>query len=519
MIAIRSVTQLGDWIAAGSYRLKYSCAVLSGAVVGLALPPFDLWFLGLIGLALSLQLLRVSRSGREAALIGWGFGTGYFAVTLHWIVEPFIVDADRYLWMAPFALVFITTGLALFWGAAFWAAFRLSHGAKPLIVALAWAICLCSAELVRSYILTGFPWALVSQIWVETDMIQWISILGPHGLTLATLLAVGLASSAFSTIGWLNRFTLLIPICILTGGFYWLSPVLQPQPTGAVIRLVQPNAPQHEKWNPDLIPMFFQRQIDFTAAATATGKRPDLIVWPETAVSNLLENAGPAFDIISDAAEGSPVVMGILRRNAQQYYNSLVLLDVNGEQAGLYDKHHLVPFGEYIPFGSVLGKFGLRGLAAQDGGGYSAGPGPELMDLGVLGRALPLICYEAIFPQDVNGASERPDFLLQITNDAWFGSFSGPYQHLAQARMRAIEQGLPMIRAANTGVSAMIDARGQIVAQLGLGVAGFVDADLPATLPPTLYATSGDVPIFLLLVLSLVALISIKPSATSLKYN
>jgi apolipoprotein N-acyltransferase len=519
MIANWSVTRLGDWLADGSPRLKYAYAVLSGAVAGLALPPFDLWFLAVLGLAVSLQLLRVSCSGRQAALVGWGFGSGYFAVGLHWIVEPFIVDADRYLWMAPFALVFITTGMALFWGAAFWAAFRLSQGAKPLVSALAWAVCLGTAEVLRSYILTGFPWALISQIWVQTDMIQWIRLLGPHGLTLATLLMVGSASSAFTVSGWLNRTALLLPISLLVGGLYWISPDPQSQPIGPVIRLVQPNAPQHEKWNRDLIPMFFQRQIDFTAAATSTGRRPDLIVWPETAVSNLLENAGPAFDVIKDAANGTPVVLGIQRRNAQQFYNSMVLLDAQGELAGLYDKHHLVPFGEYIPFGSVLGKFGLHGFAAKEGGGYSAGPGPELLDLGALGRALPLICYEAVFSQNVSGAPERPDFLLQITNDAWFGGFSGPYQHLAQARMRAIEQGLPMIRVANTGISAMIDARGQIVAQLGLGEAGFIDATLPVKLPPTVYAKSGDVPIILLIALSLIALIAGKLPLSSLKNN
>ena len=157
-----------------------------------------------------------------------------------------------------------------------------------------------------------------------------------------------------------------------------------------------------------------------------------------------------------------------------------MVLDGGGTVPRIYDKHHLVPFGEYIPFGSVLGNFGLRGLAAEDGDGFSAGPGPALLDLGKAGRALALICYEAIFPQDVNRAPTRPDFLLQTTNDAWFGTFSGPYQHLAQARMRAIEQGLPMVRAANTGVSAIIDARGKVTRHLALDTAGFIDAPLPA---------------------------------------
>ena len=157
-----------------------------------------------------------------------------------------------------------------------------------------------------------------------------------------------------------------------------------------------------------------------------------------------------------------------------------------------------MPFGEYIPFGDVAARFGLHGFAAQAGQGFSSGPGPELIDLGPLGTALPLICYEAVFPQHARNGT-RPDMLIQITNDAWFGERSGPYQHLAQARMRAIEQGLPMIRAANTGISAIIDPYGRMVASIGLGEAGYADAALPAPLSPTLYASTGDWPAAVLL--------------------
>ena len=174
----------------------------------------------------------------------------------------------------------------------------------------------------------------------------------------------------------------------------------------------------------------------------------------------------------------------------------------------LYDKHHLVPFGEYMPFGDFFGRFGIDGLAANEGFGYSAGPGPVVLDMGRLGTALPLICYEGVFPQDVGGYETRPDFLLLITNDAWFGQIAGPYQHLAQARLRSAEQGLPMVRVANTGVSAMIDAAGQITAQIPLNEAGWRDAPLPPPLAPTVYARTGDAPMIafgaLLLLLSFI---------------
>jgi apolipoprotein N-acyltransferase len=177
----------------------------------------------------------------------------------------------------------------------------------------------------------------------------------------------------------------------------------------------------------------------------------------------------------------------------------MIYLDEKGQQRGLYDKHHLAPFGEYVPLGDLMARLGVFGLATTTGNGFSAGPGPALLDVGKLGRAVPLICYEAVFPQDVNGAPDRADFLLQITNDAWFGTRSGPYQHLAQAQMRAIEQGLPMMRSANTGVSAMIDPQGRITESLPLGQAGYVDAVLPEQQARTIYSWIGDSPVLIAL--------------------
>ena len=195
------------------------------------------------------------------------------------------------------------------------------------------------------------------------------------------------------------------------------------------------------------------------------------------------------------------MAIGIQREQNGRYYNSLVTLGEGGGIGQVYDKHHLVPFGEYMPAAAVFRRWNIFGLAARAEGGYAPGAGPRMLDFGPLGLALPLICYEAVFPQNVYRAPVRPQMLLQITNDAWFGQWSGPYQHLAQARVRAIEQGLPLLRSANTGVSAVIDGAGRIIASLPMGEAGFVDAPLPAPLRHTVYARTGDLPVLILLFL------------------
>ena len=261
------------------------------------------------------------------------------------------------------------------------------------------------------------------------------------------------------------------------------------------MRLVQPNAPQDQKWQRDMIPVFFNRLLSFTEV----GPRPDLIIWPETAMPMLLNNAEEALSVVSQSAGPVPMIVGIQREDNGRYYNSLILQDARGQTSAVYDKHHLVPFGEYMPFPDLFARINVGGLAQRAASGYSAGPGPRLLDLGPLGKALPLICYEAVFPQHAKTGGSRPDMLIQITNDAWFGTWSGPYQHLAQARMRAIEQGLPMLRSANTGVSAVIDAKGRIVDSIDLGQAGYIDVPLPAALNDTIYSRSGDVPLLVLL--------------------
>jgi apolipoprotein N-acyltransferase len=467
-----------------------------GALAGLGQAPFDLWPVTMLALGAAMVLLARTDHWRLAAWQGWAFGTGYFALSLVWIVQPFLVDPLSHGWMAPFAIVFMAGGLALFWALGFAVAQIVGRG--PL--ALAGALTL--AEIIRSYIFTGFPWALSGHVLTDTPLAQMAIWGGAHGLGLLVMLG------AMAVAGlWHRQFVqVLLGVGLLAGAWVWGSARLEvtAQATdGAVLRLIQPNAPQHQKWDPAYTPIFFQRQMEFTAAPSE--KRPDLIVWPETALPLALEDADFVFQRIAEVAK-TPVLLGIQRFDGPRMLNSAVLLGPDGSPAQIYDKHHLVPFGEYLPFGELLSDYGLRGFAARDGNGFAPGPGPRLMDLGAqIGQALPLICYEAVFPNDINAAPSRPALLLQITNDAWFGTFSGPYQHLAQARLRAIEQGLPLARAANTGVSAMIDPLGRITAQIPLGQAGFVDAVLPKPGRVTLYHQIGDWGVLVLAWLLLVA--------------
>lgn len=467
----------------------YILAALTGAGAAFGQQPYDIPALMVLGMAGAVWLAQHRSTPRQAGLVGWAFGFGYFVHALQWLVSPFMVDVARHGWMAPFALVFMSAGLALFWGAAFWGARRLSSGASWVLIP-----CWAAAELARAYVFTGFPWASPAQATVGVMAGQTLGLIGPHGVNAVMIAVAVMAVSVLAPAqSWSWRALRGAPV--LAGLIAAVVPVMRGEAplTGQTVRLIQPNAPQKDKWDAEKIPVFFQRQLQFTAAPPESAA-PDLVIWSETAIPWSLEYAGSALTEIARAGGKTPVTLGVQRSDGLRYFNSMITLDQNGAVTQTYDKHHLVPFGEYIPLGDILGELGWHGLAARQGYGYSSGRGAQLLDFGALGRALPLICYEAVFAHDVNAAPERPDFLVQITNDAWFGRGAGPRQHLAQARMRAAEQGLPLARAANTGISAMIDPYGRIIAALPLNVAGFVDAPLPAPLNATLYSRTGDLP-------------------------
>ena len=457
--------------------LRFGLAIVAGLALALGQAPYNFPYLAILALPALLWLLQKTCCWKGGFMVGWGAGLGYFGLTLSWIVEPFLVDAERYGWMAPFALALMAAGIALFWGLGFALAQRWPNA---LVLAGFWTL----AELLRTYVFTGFPWALMAYNWVDTPIIQAASAVGVHGLGFLIVLAGGLLLSKRTTV------LAVLMVASLTGyGFSRLqTPVEQ---TGLTVRLIQPNAIQAQKWDPEFIPLFYQRQLTLSASIGT----PDIVIWPEAAIAYLPDEQPIIRTQITTAAQ-APVILGARRRDEGGVYNSLFLLNNNSSIEDVYDKYHLVPFGEYMPLQGLARKWGLKGLAEQMGASNTFGSGPKILEAEGVPPFLPLICYEAIFPQGVSGP--RPEWLVQITNDAWFGARSGPYQHLAQNRVRAIEQGLPLARAANTGISAMVDPLGRITASLPLGVDGYVDAPLAKPLPPTLLARWGQWPVILL---------------------
>lgn len=465
--------------------------VAAGVVLASGQQPIALPFLALAGLVFGLALLIRARSPREAAFRAWLFGTAYFMAALHWLVEPFLVDVARHGWMAPFALVFMAGGLSLFWAASAWGAARLGRGKVAWQRALLFVVALSLAEFGRARLFTGFPWSMIGSLWVDTPIAGLAAWIGPHGLTLLTLLAVVPAAV------WALRGAIATLAII---AFCWIgSPLIAtrigPVQDGApVLRLVQTNAPQNLKWRADMVPLFWKRNLDFTSAPVDPEHPVDFVIWPEVSLPFLLDDRPDLAARAAEAAGNATLIAGAQRRVGRELRNALAVFGPDGQTMAIYDKYHLVPFGEYFPGGRLAEALGLEGLATDVLGGFSPGPGPQVIDLSVQGggKVLPLICYEAIFPRHARIAGQRPDWILQLTNDAWFGNFAGPQQHLAQAQMRAIEQGLPVVRVANTGVTALIGADGKILADIPLNTSGFLDAALPPKGEATVYSRTGD---------------------------
>lgn len=469
-------------------------ALLLGALAAAGQAPLGAWYLALPAFAGIVAQVATARDARHAAARAWAAGLGHFALALSWIVQPFLVEPETYGWMAPFALIGLAGGLALFWAVAGALAGWLAGWGRR---AFAFALALTGAEALRGVVLTGFPWALPGHIWIDTPVAQAAALIGANGLTLLTLYS----AAALVALPGLSRVLPVLVLAAVWGGGAARLAAPEPAAPGLTFRLVQPNAEQHLKWDPDQAERLYRR----LTALTAQGPRPDLVIWPETSLPYLYDPGGEAVAGAVAAAGGVPLAMGVQRLEGAAAFNSLAVIGADGVQIALYDKAHLVPFGEYMPFGERLHAwFGISAFAARQGFGYAAGPGPRGLDLGRLGRVLPLICYEAVFPQEVNQPEPRPGWLLHITNDAWFGTLTGPFQHAALARLRAVEQGLPLVRVANTGVTQMVDARGRVTAALPFGTEGALDAALPGALPPTPYRRLGEVP-FVVLLCGLVA--------------
>ncbi len=449
-----------------------------------------------------LYLLVVGATRRTAGFAGWAFGVGFFLFGLSWIAESFFVDAERFGWMAVPAVAGLAVGLALFPAAAM-AAFA-ATGVKGVPGALIFAVCWSVSEWLRGTVLTGFPWNLIAYAWADYDIPrQAAAWVGSYGLGLLTVLLSVLPATLLMRDRRQNVLVVFLFMALVAGagtlGTLRLMGITSP--TDTTVRIVQGNIPQTEKWDPAFRARNITRYLDLSAQAGGF----DVLLWPESAFPGYLDEDPEMLDQIAEhLPEGSALLTGAQTREPGgtgiRYRNSILAVDQTGRIVTRYAKHHLVPFGEYVP---LRGFLPLQRLTAGLGD-FTPGPGPQTVELPGLPPVGLSICYEAIFPGRVVDAASRPDWIFNATNDAWFGASLGPRQHLASARMRAVEGGLPMVRAANTGISAVIDGYGRIIARLGLDETGVLDARLPAALPATPFGKYGQM-MFLLVLAACIA--------------
>jgi apolipoprotein N-acyltransferase len=473
-------------------------ALVAGAVLTAAQPPLGLWPALALGWSALLVMLRGASSPRAAAAVGFAAGFGFFLTGLHWVGEAFLVEAGNVWWYAPImpvAVALLATVCALFWagGFALAQAARARAGlpdwADPLI--LGWAM--AAAEAARGALLTGFPWALQAYAWVDTPVMQTAALVGSPVLAALTVAAAAAPAATTRCAPW----PAVLAAAALAAAWGWGAARLDSAPLGPdgpVIRLVQPNVPQGDKWDDGRARRIFDNLLDLTATPVA-GASPALVVWPEVAVTFLFDRSPDAIAMAARAAPpGAALAVGSVRAEGDppgwRLFNSLLFHGPDGEALGRYDKIRLTPFGEYVPYAWVLGRLGV-GTLGEGLSGFTPGAARGPVALPGLPPFAPLICYEIVFPRDVARAARGADWILQVTNDAWFGDSGGPWQHLAQARARAIEQGLPVARAANTGVSAMIDAHGRLRSLLPLGERGVLDSPLPPPIAPPPFARLG----------------------------
>lgn len=529
---------IGKWHhavrAARGWR-RGALAFAAGALSNLAMAPF--FFSPVLFLTLPVLVWLIDdaacRPGgqrdtaRAAAVAGWWFGFGYFLFGLFWIGEAFLVEADKFGWLLPFAVTLMPAGLALFWAAA--AALSALLWRPDVARVLVLALALAAAEWLRGHILTGFPWNVLGYAltW-PLVMMQGAGLVGIYGLTLIAVpvFAAPLVIAADAERQHRRRPVLLalaisaLPLVLLAAyGAVRLATAPTGSMDGVKLRIVQPSIPQREKWRPDKQASIFQDHLALSEV-DATGRRDNLagithVIWPEAAMPFLpLEHPEALAAIGAMLPDGAFLLTGALRREGAQggdatsrpnrAYNSLMVFDGTGKLDAVYDKTHLVPFGEYLPMQGTLESIGLEQLTRMRGG-FSVGAMPRpVLDIPGLPPVGGLICYEAIFPGVGAQSASRPGLLLNVTNDGWFGNTTGPRQHLHQARVRAVEEGLPLVRAANNGISAVVDSSGRISLVLGINLRGSVDSVLPLPRSPPPYAVLGDL-IFLLAGLFLAA--------------
>lgn len=521
------MTILADRVTRWTGWRRTLAAFAAGAAGALAMPPFGFLPALMVSLVPAIWLLDGAtrdsrmRTLKAAAVTGWFWGFGYFVAGLWWLGAAFLVEADQFAWALPFGVLGLPALLSFFTAFGFALARLLWTGDATRILAFAAAMTL--SEWLRGHLFTGFPWnspgmALGQNLW----LMQSASVVGLYGLTLLSL-AIGAAPAVLLTGAtrrqrWTAPLAALAVLALMAGFGIWRLP---DGPVATVenvsLRIMQPNLPQDAKFNPRNRDAIMRRYLAISRYAGQTGKTLDSathLIWPESAFPFLLHrDPGALAQIGGILRPGSLLITGAARmdeplpgESVGKFYNAIQTIDHRGTILSAYDKIHLVPFGEYLPHAldALIRAVGLRPFISIPGG-FAASEQRTTLAVPGLPSVAATICYEAIFPDAFLPDGPRPDLILNVTNDAWFGSTPGPYQHFAQARLRAVEEGLPLVRAANTGISAVVDPFGRIVGSLPLGTEGVLDANLPRSISQTVYGKSRRFVLTAMLVICLMA--------------
>jgi apolipoprotein N-acyltransferase len=508
--------RLAQDVAALTGWRRYGLAFLLGVAAAATMPPLDLTPLLAVAFPGLLWLDDGSAGPGASFRLGWVFGFGFFLAGLYWIAAAMFVDIGRFWWLVPFTAGGLPAGFAVYVGLALFATslvvrwWHLPPPARMFAFAVAWSI----AEWARGHAFTGLPWNLVGYAWSggfpgAVAVLQSVALVGIYGLSFVSVLAVSLLALLGSprqgpmraARRWAPAITAGVLILVPAFGGAIRLAIMPSVLTGTRLRLVQPSIPQTLKWDPAAARDNFRRLLDLSAAPA---REPlAAILWPEAATPFVLGRDPAARRAIAAVVpKGGYLVTGTLRANpppapVEQIWNSIEALDDRGDIVAHYDKTHLVPFGEYVPFRNLLPVTKVTAGTID----FSAGGGPQTINLPGLPAFAPLICYEAIFPGAIVDEADRPAWMLNVTNDAWYGRTSGPYQHFAIARTRAVEEGLPLVRVANNGISAVVDPLGRVLERTDLDAVGYVDAMLPSPVGRTPYARAGDWMLLVLLVL------------------
>jgi apolipoprotein N-acyltransferase len=500
------LSRFARWMASLKGARRLGVAVLCGGLACGALPPLYLIPLLLPAFTGLIWLVDGAAKARQAAALGWAFGLGYFLPGVYWVGIAFLVDAERFAWAMPFAILGLTALLALFpaVGLLLLHLCGFKGLARLLVLAAVWVF----VEWLRSWVFSGFPWNLLGIVWsFSPAMLQLAAFTGVWGLSWVTVLTASapalLAEPTGRPGGGRVRFLvvalLLLPLFMGVGGALRLAQA--PAPGSRLqedirLRIVQPAIDQKLKWKRGLRGEHVMRQMRLTTEPGFADITH--VIWSETAVPFFLSDDRDLRRTLARVVPAGGLLLtgaprGFRDTSSPGPWNSFHALDPLGNIIATFDKFHLVPFGEYVPFRKILGWAKLT-VGDSD---FQPGSGPATLSLPGLPPLSPLICYEVIFPGAVTGSAgpsgARAQWLLNVTNDSWFGTSTGPYQHFANARMRAVEEGLPLVRAANSGISGVIDPYGRVIARLGLNEVGKLDSSLPKPIEGlTLFARIGN---------------------------